>query len=132
MNPTDLPKEEVPVDIVEASNPILGNLKVSGANVNNIFTVIGFVLLVLLCWVTWQHHVDAKDADKSVITILKENNKATAEALKESTASQNRILEKMSEQQQRTVEAIREGNCLLGQPQDRRAQNAEFCKRISR
>ena len=117
---------------VEATNPILGSLKVSGATVNTIFTVFGFCLLVILCWVTWNHQVDAKDMDKSIVQVLKDNNKATAEALKETSDKQNKILEKMSEQQQRTVEALRETNCLLGLPQERRANQAEWCKRISR
>lgn len=118
--------------IVEVENPILGKLKVSGATVNTIFTVFGSILLVLLCWVAWNHQVDAKDNDKSVIVILKENNKVVAEALRDNNAATNKILEKMSEQQQKTVEAIRESNCLLGLPQERRANSAEFCKRISR
>ena len=85
-----------------------------------------------LAFVAWNHSVDAKDADKSVILILKENNKVVAETLKESTERTNKILEKMNDTQQRTVEAIRESNCLLGLPQERRANAAEFCKRISR
>ena len=117
---------------VEATNPILGSLKVSGATVNTIFTVFGFVLLVLLAWIAWNHQVEAKDNDKAIVQILKENNALTAAALKETTEKQNRILEKMSDQQQKTVEALRETNCLLGLPQDRRANSAEFCKRISR
>ncbi len=46
---------------VEASNPILGSLKVSGANVNNIVSVFGFIGIAFLCWVTWNHEVAAKD-----------------------------------------------------------------------
>lgn len=117
---------------VEASNPILGSLKVSGATINTIFTVFGFIVIVLLAWVTWQHQVDAKDADKSIIQVLKDNSKATADTLKETTATQNRILENLADQQKKTVEALREGNCLLGIPPERRANSAEFCKRISR
>ncbi len=117
---------------VEATNPILGSLKVSGATVNTIFTVFGFCGIVIIAMVTWGHQVDAKDNAKSVVEVLKESSKATAEVLKESTAAQNKILEKMAEQQQKTVEAIRESNCLLGIPPERRSQSAEWCKRLSR
>ena len=117
---------------VEATNPILGSLKVSGANLNTIASVFSFFGVVFLCWVTWQHQVEAKDAERSLIIVMKENAKTTADALKESTAAQNRILEKMSDQAQRQVEAQRETNCLLGIPQDRRTNAVELCKRIAR
>jgi len=106
-------------DSVEATNPILGSLKVSGSNVNTIFTVAGFGLLMFLSFVIWNHHVEARDNDKNVAAVLKENNKIIADALKENTEKQNKILEKMSDQQQKTVDAIRESNCLLGLPQER-------------
>lgn len=99
---------------------------------NTIFTVFGFILVVLLCWVTWTHQVDAKDADKSIAQILKDNNKVVAEALRDNTDKQNRILEKISEQQQKMIEGQREANCLLGIPPERRANSGEWCKRISR
>jgi proteasome assembly chaperone (PAC2) family protein len=116
----------------EITNPILGSLKVSGQNVNTIFTVFGFVVLVLLAIVTWNHQVEAKDADKSIISVLKENNKVVADALKDSNERTNKILEKMTEQQQRMIEGQREANCLLGIPPERRANSGEWCKRISR
>lgn len=117
---------------VEASNPVLGSLKVSGANVNNILTTFSFLGIAFLSWIAWNHNVDAKDNEKGVVIVLKESNKAQTEALKSSNEATNKILEKMNDTQQRTVEALREANCLLALPQDRRTNASEFCKRIAR
>ena len=88
---------------VEASNPILGSLKVSSANLNTLFTVLGFVMTCLIAWVLYTHTSDAKDATKELATALREQ----------------------------TV-AAREQNCLISLPQERREQNSELCKRIAR
>lgn len=88
---------------IEASNPVIGSLKVTSANLNTLFTILGFVVMVLVAWVLYNHTTDAKDASKELATVMKEM----------------------------TI-AAREQNCLISLPQDRREQNAELCKRIAR
>jgi len=88
---------------VEASNPVLGSFKVSSANLNTLFTVLGFILTALIAWVLFNHTNDTKDASKELASAMKE-----------------------------MTQAAREQNCLISLPQDRREQNSEICKRISR
>lgn len=102
---------------VEASNPVLGSLKVSGASINTIFTVFSFVLLVLLCWILWQHEVNARDSDKTVAASIVKSNEGVAKAL-----------EKLAESQDRYTEEQRKTNCLLELPQEQRIR----CDRILR
>ena len=88
---------------IEATNPVLGSLKVSSSNLNTLFTILGFILTALIAWVLYNHTNDSKAASKELAGVMKEM----------------------------TV-AAREQNCLISLPQDRREQNAELCKRISR
>ena len=117
---------------VEVTNPILGTLKVSSANLNTIFTVFGFILTCLIAWVVWQHHAEAKDETKAVAAVLKESNKAIADALKENNAATVRAFEKMTEEQRKSTDAIREIACLSDPSMRNRNDAREFCKRISR
>ena len=117
---------------VAISNPILGSLKVNGSNINNIFTVLGFIMISLIAWVLWQHHVQAADTDKASAASIKESNKQFVDALKESNVATVKALEKISEEQKKATEAQRETNCLLSLPQDRRTNAGEICKRIAR
>ena len=88
---------------VEATNPVLGSFKVSSANLNTLFTVLGFILTALIAWTLYNHSSDTKDASKELATALREQ-----------------------------TQAAREQNCLISLPQERREQNSEICKRISR
>lgn len=117
---------------VEVSNPILGSFKVSGQNLNTIFTVFGFIILVLVAWVLWSHHADAKDNEKNFAVVLKESNKVIADALKENNATIVRTLDKMTEEQRKSTDAIREIACLSDPAMRNRQDARDFCKRISR
>ena len=88
---------------VEASNPILGSLKVSSANLNTLFTVLGFIVTCLVAYVLFSHTGETKEASKEL-----------AAALREQTV------------------AAREQTCIISLPQERREQNSELCKRIAR
>lgn len=117
---------------VEATNPILGSLKVSGANVNTIFTVFTFIIVLFMAPVVWNHNVDAKDNGKEVAAALKESNKEIAQAMKENNAAVTEAIKQMAVEQRRANEIGREQTCLLTLPPDRRTNAGEFCKRLSR
>lgn len=119
-------------DSVEATNPILGSLKVSGSNINTIFTVFTFAVVLFIGFVVWNHHVEAKDEGKTSAQAIKESNKEFAQALKEQNAAIAEAIKQMTYEQRRSNEIGREQTCLLGLPQDRRTNAAEFCKRLSR
>ena len=117
---------------VELTNPIFGSAKVSGATVNTIFTVFGFVLLMFCSFVLWNHQVEAKDGGKEVAQVLKESNKEVANALKENNAVVVEAIKQMAIEQRRANELAREQTCLLTLPPDRRTNAGDFCKRLSR
>ena len=117
---------------VEATNPILGSLKVSGANVNTIFTVFSFAVIMFIGFVVWNHHVEARDDGKTVAQALKDSNREVAQALKESNAAVTEAIKQMAVEQRRANEIGREQTCLLTLPPDRRTNAGDFCKRLSR
>ena len=117
---------------VEATNTPLGSFKISSANLNTLFTVLGFVLLCVVVQLLWTHQVDAmdqrkdaKETGKAVAAELKDANKEVANALKESNREVSKVLNELSR-------AMRESNCLAQfvTPQQK-SQNAELCKRLS-
>lgn len=113
-------------ETVEASNPILGSLKVSGQNVNTIATVVTLIFVCVIAWVLNAHAGDAKETGKAVAQELKEANKEVANTLKESNRDVSKVLQELSA-------AIREQNCLAQfATATERAKNADLCKRISR
>jgi type VI protein secretion system component VasK len=112
-----------PLESVEADTA-LGKFKISGANVNNLITIISFVGVVLIAWTLYAHAGDAKESGKAIAQELKEANKAVAQELRETNKEMTAILREMAR-------ATREQNCLLSLPQDQRQKNAEVCKRIS-
>lgn len=114
-----------PITNVEASNPTLGSFKVSGANLNTLFTLMGFILMCVIAFVVWTHTEDARAGGKAVAHELKEANKEVASTLKESNKEVSRVLNDLAR-------AMREQNCLAQFPTPQlKAQNADLCKRIS-
>lgn len=111
---------------VEATNPILGSLKISGANVTLILTVAVFIIVCICAYVLNAHAGDAKDGAKAVAQELKEANREVAATLKESNKEVSKVIGDLAQ-------AMREANCLaqFSKPEER-AKNAELCKRISR
>ena len=111
---------------VEVENSVLGKLKVSSANLNTLFTVLGFGLTCVLTWVLWTHTADAKDTGKEVARELKESNKEVAQALRESNREVAKVLEELAR-------SLREANCLAQfHSTEDKAKNSDLCKRISR
>lgn len=111
---------------LEATNPVLGSLKISGPNVTLILTVGTFIIVSLIAYLLNAHAGDAKDTGKSVAQELKDANKEVAAALKESNKEVAKVLNELAA-------AMREQNCLSSFPTPaERAKNAELCKRISR
>ena len=110
---------------VEVENSVLGKLKVSSANLNTLFTVLGFVLTAVTALFLWTHTVDAKDGGKEVAQVLKESNKEVATVLRESNKELAKVLAELAR-------AMREQNCLMLFPDPKqKSDNAELCKRIS-
>src|SRR3990167_7752335 len=89
---------------LEVTNPVLGSLKVSSANLNTIFTIFGFILTVLIAWVLWAHSGESKDAIKTVATELKTANQEVAVTLKESNKELGFAMKELAM-------AAREQNC---------------------
>lgn len=91
-------------DIEEVSaDTAIGKFKVSGTNVNNLLTVLGFVGICILILMTWNHSALAMDARRDLVNAIREMSEAT-----------------------------REQNCLLRFEQKDRQGNADFCKRLSK
>lgn len=112
-------------ETIEASNPTLGSFKVSSANLNSLFTVLCFALLCLIGWVLYAHAGDTKENGGAVAKELKEANKEVAAALKDSNKEVSKVLSELAQ-------AMRERNCLDSFQQEKRLENAERCRQISR
>lgn len=116
----------VEADSVEATNPILGTLKVSGANVNLIVTIGTFVFVAIIAYVLNAHAGDARDGGKAAAQELKESSKEVSAALRESNKEVAKSLNELAQ-------AMREANCLAQfTTPEAKAKNADFCKRVSR
>lgn len=88
----------------ELSAEVAGQkLSFKTGSLNTVATIATLVLVCLLCYVVWVHTIDTKEASKELVSVMKENAQAT-----------------------------REQTCIIGLPQDRREQNADLCKRLSR
>lgn len=111
-------------ETVEADTAI-GKFKISSANLNNLLTVFTTISVVLLCWMVYAHAGDARETGKVVAQELKEANKEVATTLKDSHKELTKVLGDLAQ-------SIREQNCLLSFPPEKRVENAELCKRLSR
>jgi type VI protein secretion system component VasK len=109
----------------EASNPVLGSLKVSSGNINTLFTLFSFVLLVLLCWTLWQHESQARDSDKTSTAAMVKSNSEVAQVLREFNTTTGEALKELTLAQRKT-------NCLLSLPPDQRGNADVICDRILR
>ena len=109
---------------VEITNPTLGSIRIFGMDANTLFTVFTFIASTAAAVLLFTHVGEAKEGNKETAQAFKENNKEVAAVLKETQKEMMQILREMAS-------AAREQNCLLAMPQDRRAPNAELCKRIA-
>ena len=71
------------------------------------------------------HTSDARDNAKEIAKELREVNKEAAAERKEASRELSEALKELAR-------AAREQNCLLSLPQEKRIENVEVCKRISR
>jgi len=119
-------------DSVEITNPIAGSLKISGANVNTMLTVLAFPVLIGITWITWTHYNTALASDRATAEALVRNNEIIVNSLKESNANTAKALERLAEAQEKTARAQDKTNCLLAIPPDARNRADELCNRILR
>lgn len=54
-------------------------LKLTGANLNTLFTILGCIVTCLIAWVLWTHTADTKEASKSLAEAVKDQTQATRE-----------------------------------------------------
>lgn len=54
-------------------------LKLTGASLNTLFTIIGCIVSCLIAWVLWTHTGDTKEASKYLAEAMKEQTQATRE-----------------------------------------------------
>lgn len=73
------------------------------SNLNTVATVACLCLSIVIAIVLYGHTIDTKDASKDLASAMRD-----------------------------MTQAAREQNCLISLPQERREQNAEICKRITR
>lgn len=85
-------------------------LKLTGANLNTLFTVLGFIGICLIGYVLYMHTAESKEVQTSFVAAVKE----LTVAQREGTA------------------AAREQNCLISIPEAQREAKADFCKRVTR
>jgi len=94
-------------------------------SLNTLATLAILVIAILLAYGGWVHTTEAKDGLKEIAAELKTSNKEVAATMKESNKELSEVLKEMAR-------ASRETNCLLAMPPEKRAENVELCKRISR
>jgi hypothetical protein len=70
--------QEAKIETVDAE--IAGQkVKLTGTNLNNLFTVLVFILVCLIAYVLWGHTGDAKEASKFLAEAIKDQTQATRE-----------------------------------------------------
>ena len=99
-------------------------------SLNTLATVTTLIVTALLTYMVFVHTTEAKDNAKEIAKELKDANKEVANALKESNRELGIILRNLDQ-------GIREQNCLQARIQQdmtpqKRLEEAEFCKRITR
>lgn len=102
--------------------------KVNLRNVKSLNTLATIATLIVVCligYMVFTHTADAKDNGKEIAAELKAQNKETAAILKDANRELSEVLKELAR-------AAREQNCLLSLPQEKRIENVEICKRISR
>lgn len=78
------------------------HLKLTGSNLNTLFTILGFLVSCLIAYVLWSHTGETKEASTALVSALKEQ-----------------------------TQVVRESNCLQTYrgPDE---QKSNFCKQVSR
>ena len=94
-------------------------------SLNTLATIATLIIVCLIGYIIFTHTSDAKDSGKEIAAELKATNKDTATVLRETSKEISAGLKELAI-------AARESNCLLTIAQDKRADAADICKRISR
>lgn len=108
-------------------------IKIRGSDI--LTTVIGMVMaagMAAVGFMIFDHRAEAKDGAAEIAKALKESNFRIAEALKENNKAIMESIDRLTVEQRRATEAVKEGNCLLSLPQDRRTNASDICKRTAR
>ena len=108
-------------------------VKANVKNVKSLNTILTFFVAVnvaVMVVFLYAHGVEAKDSAKEIANELKAANKDVANTLRETNKELGNILKDLSQ-------GIREQNCITvrvqpGMTPQQRAEEAQFCKRISR
>ncbi len=85
-------------------------IDLENVSLNTFFTLVGFLLIVLVAWAIWEHKQDSKDHGKEFVGAIKE----------------------VVQEQKVMTQALRESNCLVSLAPEERKRDAEFCKRVTR
>lgn len=85
-------------------------IDLENVSLNTFFTLVGFLLIVLIAWAIVEHRDDSKYHGKEFLGAIKE----------------------VVQEQKVMTQAIRESNCLVSLSPEERKRDAEFCKRVSR
>lgn len=120
-------------EVEVTAGPAGGTVRAKGYRLMDMVCLGGFIMMMATTYLVWEHKAQAGEGEKATAAILKESNKAFADAIKETTRDTNAVIKEMAQEQRRMTEVIRESNCLLALPQDRRNANAaEICRRLAR
>ena len=79
-------------------------------SLNTFFTLIGFMLIVLISWGYWRHEEDSKYHQREMVGLIKE------------VVHEQRVM----------IQAMREANCLSTLSQEEKKRDSEICKRGTR
>lgn len=70
------------VKLQELDAEIAGQkFKLTGSNLNTLFTILGFLIACLVAWVLWTHTGDTKEASKTLADAMKELAQITREQI---------------------------------------------------
>ncbi|MFZ2541031.1 MAG: hypothetical protein WAW75_04555 [Gallionella sp.] len=94
-------------------------------SLNTLATIATLLLTGVIGFIVFTHSSEAKDGIKEIAAELKASNKESAASMKESNKELGEVLKEMAR-------AARETNCLLAMPPEKRIENVELCKRLSR
>ena len=88
----------------------VGEINLENVSLNTFFTLIGFLLIVLISFALWEHREDSKSHGREIVVTFKE----------------------MVAEQKMMTQAMRESNCLTSLSPEERKRDSELCKRVTR
>lgn len=85
-------------------------IDLENVSLNTFFTLVGFLLIVLVAWTLWEHREDSKRHGDKFVGAIQE------------VVIEQRVM----------TQAIRESNCLQSLSPEEKKRDTEICKRITR